>query len=499
MIMKIRNFADIKSLLFDHQTVRQTIFKNTFWLGLAEGISRAATFILFIYVARILGATEFGKFSFVLAIISLGSILPGFVSADIITREFSQKREKEKEFPSIFSLKILLGLTTIFLLLFLSFFVTQDIVIRKVIRILAVYWIFNSLLETFYAFFRARQRMEYESFFKVLDALLTASLGLFVIFKLPSIENLSYAYLAEGLILFAILLLFFHFKVYRLRLSWNRAIWKKILSFSWPMALTGVIAGIYSQIDTVMMGSFGQLTQTGWYNAAFRITRLALVPMALVSQSFYPVLSRLFMEQKEDFQKTWNYQMKIMTILAIPLTIGGIVLAPRIIDLFYGQSYASSALAFQLLIVMTGIIFLYESFRQTLIISNLQGKIFWIVLSGAAINIILNFILIPKFSLYGAALATVVTSIVIFFLFLKFTLKYTVLNPLNPEILANLIRVLISGGIMYLTISRPFVYNLPVMVSILIGTIIYFAAFFLLFNFKSTFSSKNYFKRFYIV
>ena len=499
MNMKIINFTNIKSLLFDHQTVRQTIFKNTFWLGLAEGISRAATFILFIYVARILGATEYGKFSFVLAIISLGSILPGFVSADIITREFSQEREKEKEFPDIFSLKILLGLTTIFLLLFLSFFVTQDIVIGKVLRILSIYWIFNSLLETFYAFFRARQRMEYESFFKVLDALLTASLGLFVIFKMPSIENLSYAYLAEGLILLAILLLFFHFKVYRLRLSWNMVIWKKILSFSWPMALTGVIAGIYSQIDTFMMGSFGQLTQTGWYNAAFRITRLVLVPMALVSQSFYPVLSGLFMKQKNDFQKIWNYQFKIMTILAIPLTIGGIVLAPRIIDFFYGKSYASSVLAFQFLMVMTGIIFLYEGFRQTLIISHLQRKIFWIVLSGAAINIVLNFILIPKYSLNGAALATVATNVVIFSLFLKFTLKYTALNPFNPEISANLIRVLISGGIMYLTISRSFVYNLPVIVSILVGTIVYFTAFFLLSNFKSAFSSKGYFKRFHVV
>lgn len=482
--MKIRNLTDIKSFLFDHQTVGQTIFKNTFWLGLAEGVSRVATFILFIYVARILGATEYGKFSFALAIISLGSILPGFVSADIVTREFAQEREKEKEFSSIFSLKILLGLVTIFLLMFISFFVSQDIVIRKVIWILSVYWIFNSLMETFYAFFRARQRMEYESFFKVFDALLTASLGLFVIFKLPSIENLSYAYLAEGFILLAILLLFFHFKIYRLRLSWNGAIWKKILSFSWPMALTGVVAGIYSQIDVVMMGSFNQLTQTGWYNAAFRITRLALVPMALVSQSFYPVLSRFFTEQREglgeNWQKTWNHQMKIMTILAIPLTVGGIVLAPKIIDFFYGQSYASSILAFQLLMVMTGIIFLYESFRQTLIISHLQRKIFWVVLSGAAINIVLNFILIPKFSLYGAALATVVTNIVIFSLFLKFTLKYTALNPFNPEISANLIRVLISGGIMYLAISRPFVYNLPVIVSISIGTAVYFTALFVL-------------------
>ena len=69
--MKIRNFADVKTLLFDNQTVKQTIFKNTFWLATAIGASKFLKFILFIYVARILGATEYGKFTFALAFVGL--------------------------------------------------------------------------------------------------------------------------------------------------------------------------------------------------------------------------------------------------------------------------------------------------------------------------------------------------------------------------------------------------------------------------------------------
>ncbi len=46
--------------------VKQTIFKNTFWLAVAEGVTKFLKLILIIYVARVLGATEYGKFTFAL-------------------------------------------------------------------------------------------------------------------------------------------------------------------------------------------------------------------------------------------------------------------------------------------------------------------------------------------------------------------------------------------------------------------------------------------------
>ncbi|MFH1181008.1 MAG: oligosaccharide flippase family protein [bacterium] len=477
--MAIISISKTKSFLFDHQTVKQTIFKNTFWLGLAEGISRLATFALFIFVARILGATEYGKFSFVLAVVGLLLLLPGFVSSEIITREFSKDKEKEKEFSSLFTLKLLFGLASILFLFGISFFVTADAIIRKVIWIMSAYWILNSLVDIVYAFFRARQRMEYESFFKIFDALLTTGFGLFVIFKFPSIENLSYAYLLEGLVLCGVILLFFHFKIRKMSFGFNKKIWKKILSLSWPMALIGLTAGIYSQIDTVMMGFFNQITETGWYNASFKITRMALVPVALISQSFYPVLSKFFQESKDKLQEAWTFQAKIMIWLAFPLMAGGVVLAPRIIDFLYGRSYLPAIMSFQMLIIMTGVMFLYDTFRQVLIVSNQQKKVFWAILAGAIVNIALNLILIPRFSLNGAALATLFTNILIFFLFLKFILKYTEIKPFNQEILRETISALAACVIMYLIISRAFVYSLPVVFSILIGIATYFIALFI--------------------
>lgn len=49
--MKIRNFADVKFLLFDNKTIRQKIFKNIFWLVVVEIISEGIGFIVVIWLA----------------------------------------------------------------------------------------------------------------------------------------------------------------------------------------------------------------------------------------------------------------------------------------------------------------------------------------------------------------------------------------------------------------------------------------------------------------
>ena len=57
------------NFLFKNLGIQQTVFKNTFWLAAAEGISRFSRLILIIYVARIFGVNDYGKFNFALAVV----------------------------------------------------------------------------------------------------------------------------------------------------------------------------------------------------------------------------------------------------------------------------------------------------------------------------------------------------------------------------------------------------------------------------------------------
>jgi len=468
-----------RSFLFENLGVGQTIFKNTFWLASAEGITRFLKLVLIIYVARILGAGEYGKFAFALSFAGVFAIFSDFGLSTVLVREFAREKEKEKEFSSILSLKTILSLATLLLIYIGSLFITSDFLIRKVIWILGIYVIANSFLSIVYAFFQARQKMEYQAWGKILQAIVVAAGGFFVLFNFPSVQNLSLTYLFASLITLIFALSFFHLKIYKLKLGFNKVIWKDFLSMSWPLALAGVFATIYSQTDSVMMGYWGQITQTGWYNAAYKIVRVVLIPGVLITTGFFPALSVAFKESKEKLQKIWNYFMESMIFLGVPIVVGGIALAPRVIDWVYDPSYSPSIFAFQILIIMAGISFLCYPFSQALVVSNQQKRLFWITFFGAIVNVILNLILIPKYSLYGAAFTTVVTYLLVLFLLFEFTSRITPIKPINLRFLSNFIGSIVSSMPMYFVITQPQIYHLNVILSVLIGAGIYIVCFLL--------------------
>jgi len=474
------NFSSIKSFFWDNNTTKQTIFKNTFWLTISEVVSRTMTFFLFVYVARILGATEYGKFAFALSIIYLFSVFHGFLSSQIITREISRNPENEKEFSSILFLKLLFSVGTAILIIVISFLDAFDPIVRKTIWILAIYNLFNGFFDSLWAFLRARQMMQYESFMKILQAFLLFVLGMAVVSKFPSIMNLSYSYLFATVLALVISLFFFHFKVHPLSLKKDTVVWKRILKLSWPLALVSTFSAIYNQTDTAMMGLWGQITEVGWYNAAYRIIGVVIVPITLISTSFYPGLCRSFVESKEKLQKFWDSQMKMMTVLALPIMVGGFVIAPKVIDFIYDESFFPAILSFQILALMAGLLFLSNTFHQGLIVADRQNKFFWVIFAGALINVVLNFFLIPEFSLNGAAIATLATNFIVLCLLIYLTVRFTTINPFNSRIILTFLCSALASFCMYIVLVQPEVYKFHAIILFAIGFTVYSAILFLL-------------------
>jgi len=475
--MQLGNFSYIKSIFLENKTTKQIIFKNAFWIALAIGISKLLKLALIIYIARALGATEYGKFTFALAFISLFVVFQNLGLPNIITREFAREKDKEEEFYSLLSLKILLGFATLILILISSFLITSSPDILKIIWILAIFSLISNFSVIVYAFFRARQKMEYESWATILEALIAVGVGFFIIFNFPSITNISYGYLFSAVASLAFVLVIFHFKVFPLKINWQRSVWRKFLIISWPLALASLFGTIYVYIDSVMMGYLGQITQTGWYNAASKVALFTTVPVAIITASFFPLLSKFFKESKEKLQDICDYYLELMVLMALPLVVGGIVLAPKIIEFIYGRDFFPSILAFQILIMMAGIIFFSKPLVQILIATNQQKKVFWTTVFGAAVNVILNLILIPRFSLYGAAIATVVTYLLVLLLILIFIYKFTPIRILNLKLFLNFSIVGFSSATMYFVISRPRIYDLNLFLSALIGVMVYLFVF----------------------
>ncbi len=480
--MTIKNIA---TFLLQNTGIKQTVIKNTFWLVAAEVISRLLEIILIIYITRILGPMEFGRFAFVLAFVSVFAMFSDFGLATITTREFSWDREAEKEYSTILFLKIILSAIALIFMLIGSFLITSDPVVRKLIWILSFFALIDNFFFIVYALLRARQQMEYEAGIKIFQTIITVIIGFFVIFKFPSIINVGYGYLAANLIAIFLILLFIHFRIFHLKLSFNKVLLYKFFRFSWPLGVAAIFGAIFINIDSIIMGHLGKITEVGWYNVAKTIVGFAIIPSTLITMSFYPVLSKLFKESKEKFQRVWDYYMESMIILAVPITVGGFFLSSKIINFIYGPSFNPSILTLQILIFSAGIGLLYSPYLTILIIANQQKKYLWINIIATIINVILNLTLIPRYSLYGAAVATIVTYLVILFGGIVFFRKITSVSFLNIKLLEIMAIAIISSLIMSIAISRLLIYNFNTIFIIITGMSIYFTV--LVFSYKFLF------------
>jgi O-antigen/teichoic acid export membrane protein len=108
----------IKSLLFTNKTAGQTIVKNTFWLMAGEIIGRLIRAGIVIYSARILGAGEYGIFSYAISVAAFITVFSDIGLSAVLTRETSKNPElRNKYLANSFFLKIILiGLNILFVL-----------------------------------------------------------------------------------------------------------------------------------------------------------------------------------------------------------------------------------------------------------------------------------------------------------------------------------------------------------------------------------------------
>jgi O-antigen/teichoic acid export membrane protein len=470
----------LKKIFFENVSPKQTILKNTFWLAVAEVATSFLRFILFVYAARILGAAEYGKFAYALSFVLSISVLGDLGVSSLITRNFSQEREKEKEYPAIISLKIILSFFMAALLFISSFFIAQGESVKEIIWVLTSFIFIDGFFGIIYPFIRARQKMEYEATTRIAQTVLAVATGLFVIFNFPSAVNLGYAYLFSSIIILAIVFAFFHFFLYFLKLEWNTAIWKKILKDSWPFSLGFIGAWTQVNVNSAMIGFEGLASEVGWYNAAAKIILAGVLVVAgLFSRSFYPLLSKFFKQEKEKLQGAWDYYMEITIVLTVPLIIGGFVFASQIINFLYGlENYGPAVPIFQILIFLAGVTFLYYPFGVLLAVAGEQKKNFFAILLSVIINIFLNIIFMPKYGISAVAVNTVVSSAASLFLAFFILRRHGFVKIFNKNLFKILIFSLLSGAIMLLVIKQPIMYNFHILAATLVGAIIYMVLFF---------------------
>jgi len=442
--MKINGFT-IKELFLENKSLKQTIFKNMTWLSVSEFVTRLFSFFLTVFIARILGAESYGLLTFAISLTAFFSILLGFCNDSIIIRELNQRKEAKSELGTVLGFRIILGIIVFFLIIGISFFVQEAA--RSLVVVFASVVLVDAVSTFFKAAFRAIQKIEYVALAEVGKSISLTGAGILVLVFYPNINLISYAYLLGNITAFLIGFLGIRRLFTFPSLSFNYGIIRKYFFLSWPLALGAVLNIVYIQIDSVMMGFWGMVREVGWYQAAYKIINFVTF-FGVVKIVLFPAIAQAFKKSREYFQRIINRFFELVSFIALPVMAGGFLLSKEIILFLYDDGFYPSVLAFKILIFVSGLILFTLLADAVLISGGYQKIIFYLTGSTALLNVALNFILIPKYSLYGAAIATLI-SYAFLFLLSFIVLKRFRLLPNLKMIFAPLLSVVVMAVFLY--------------------------------------------------
>jgi O-antigen/teichoic acid export membrane protein len=471
---------NIKEILFENKGFKQTIFKNTFWMAMSQVAIRLLKLVLIIYVARLLSIAEYGKFNWALSFVTLFTVFSDLGINAISIREFSQNQENEKHIPDLFGLKLFLGFLVFLAISGYAIFFISDINIKFIILILALYAVILAFDGLFISFFQAREKMEFIAWADFVQGLTTVIFGLLFVFKLKTAQSLSWAYLIAAIVYTLFYIIIFKLQKQKFKASFDLTTWKKFLKMSWPLALSGIFGVIYTSTDSVMLGWFNQFEAVAFYNAAQKFIWIAIIPAGLIYSSFFPAVNKIIDEEKEKFQKAWSFQLEVIFIIAIPMIFGILALAQKIIEFGYGTNYDPAIGALKMLTAVVFFSYISHPFNQLLVSFHKQKYLFWISFLTAMLNVVLNAMLIPKYSFYGAGIATIISYFIAVCLNIYFCNRFLTINLWNKNLLMTVIISVISALGMFFTLINNNVYHFGIFILGITGITVYFVLFYIL-------------------
>ena len=181
---------------------------------------------------------------------------------------------------------------------------------------------------------------------------------------------------------------------------------------------------IYTQTDKLMIKHYLGLEEVGVYTIGIQLSNILAIMIGPVQNSLFPKFLELY---RKDIQKYYRFYQLINTIITyfyLIITICSIVMVKYTFKYVYSSQYNGaivvySILAFSVFIKANGAL---QTGHMT--IKNITKKSFYKTVLSLVLNIFLNIILIPKYGINGAAIATLVTQFVALFLIDFFIEEY---------------------------------------------------------------------------
>jgi O-antigen/teichoic acid export membrane protein len=380
-----------------------------------EGIAKGSAFLAGIIVARTLAPSDYGRFSFVVAMVSIGLLASDVGLQVAATRLIAADRPRAAEYyGSAFGVGEALAVANYVVLVVLALAGVLPDGVTAPLAIFGTVLLFAAAFNPPCSVLRGyeRQDLVYASYSVASIVLLgaivaAAALG-------ASIGPICAIYAASYALRLVVTLAALRAGVGAMRPKFTRSAFKLLLLSAPATAIAISMLGIYAHVDVFLLGFLVPATDVGNYAAAYRLIDAStfLTAGALTAVTF-PIFARIADTDGNAARDLYDRLARLLTAFLVPSALVLAALSGPVVRLVYGPELEGAG---RLLALLAPSIPLIAANYLTVFLAIAVGltRVAVVVTVVAAfVNVGVNLAAIPPIGVEGAALATYVTEAVI--------------------------------------------------------------------------------------
>lgn len=387
------------------------ILANVSWMVFDKVFVLLLNFFVTVKIANYYGSLGYGTYQYALSIIAVFETLTFFVDSRVIKKNFLQIKPEEVVWNSTIARIVLSIIAFVIGVIYLA-------IVNEGREYNAVFLIL--LVDSIIINFRFAMQIRYEYLLQSKKVIIASDVSLTIgaILRLLAVHYqkplifLAYITLFSSSITLIIVCIQYRIdfgSITKGRI--NRSFIVSLFKESFPLAIAASCSLIYQKCDTIMIGSMLSKEEVGVYSIAVRLIAIVQIAVGPIRDSVYPRLVELYHLNKEQYAKRFIQITSILTWVYIIGVMFSLFILPYIFR-YLRSDYADAFPVYKIYVL--GSFFMYNAalraghyalIKRGNILMYSQGI-------SVVVNIILNYFLIRKMGLFGAALATVITQCV---------------------------------------------------------------------------------------
>lgn len=393
------------------------VFSNSLWLMLEKVLKLGLALIVTAQIARYLGPYSYGIFSLSLTLLAILTVVSMAGLNRITVREVVESvdiNNTREVLTTVFYIRLIISFLLFLTLSFIIFFYSYDYWLGYTLVLLSIIFTpFHSVD----LYFQSVNKLKVVSFYRSVSSVISSLIKLILIYCQVDMFYLFLAVLIEYILVAIFLFLcvkkemnFFNPSSFSLKKA------KCFLRESWVEVIAGFGGILFMKLDIVMLQYLGTPESVGFYSAATRLSEAwYFIPASIIAVTFPAVIKA----KKECYEVYKDKLLLLMTLISF-ISICSITMLTFIakdsVLLIFGESYMQSAEILMIHCWVCLFIFLGSTSGSYMAAEKLLKYNLYRNGIGLLVNILANFLLIPKYGGVGAAYATLISVVVAFLL-----------------------------------------------------------------------------------